>query len=310
MAASVALGLIGCSERARELEWEIAFGAGVSDARALRVETRILAGGCTSAEEVYGADVRPSAPTGPRPDALSPGAYGFSAVAVDDGCVPFARGCTQVTLPLADGERVRVMLDADDSAMARCPASACMTGVCNGIDAGGGDATVDADGAAPDAFDAAPDAALGGQADVCETDGDCMDGFSCVLVRSDGAPPYLCARDCMTDADCPDAPGSVCRDRGADRVCTTNCDPRDVEACPMGTKCVVIGNSGEETQCAAAGTGGCAGGDFCPPGRRCCCETIIGCRPYCDTREPTAGQCDAGQDCLPMNMIGPWGVCL
>ena len=148
---------VGCGESPRDLEWEVRFGASVDDARAVRVQSRILSGGCDGSTELYITDIYRGTATGPAPGILPPGRYGFDATAWDDGCVPYAHDCREYTLPVADGEGVALVLE-DQSAGAACAAEFCVMGECQGSAVDGG---LDAADSTPDApADAMPPAPL------------------------------------------------------------------------------------------------------------------------------------------------------
>jgi len=136
----------GCTATPRDLTWEIVFAEGVDAARAVRVETRILAGGCDGTTELYVANVDPSSPDGAVPSILSPGRYGFAATAWSADCVPYAEDCSNHTLPAAEDEAVLLEL-SDAMASAACPAARCVSGTCQDMMVDGG---MDAD-AMPDA---------------------------------------------------------------------------------------------------------------------------------------------------------------
>jgi hypothetical protein len=97
------------------------------------------------------------------------------------------------------------------------------------------------------------------------------------------------------------------------RTCTTDCDPRDVTACPLGTKCVPIRPGEPGTKCDIAGSacGGAGDRDTCPPGMLCCCLPAYGCRNYCNPDDPMDESCEPGVACQPFaSGAGPWGVCI
>lgn len=123
-----------------ELEWQIEFEDQVLAARAVRVHTAILPGGCAALAEdaLYESDVTRMRAARPVPD-LAPGTWGFDAWATDAECTRFAHGCTELSLP-ADIDRVFTHLAAEPDAP-RCPGSECREGLCAGeLDAGAADA--------------------------------------------------------------------------------------------------------------------------------------------------------------------------
>jgi hypothetical protein len=147
VATAIVLAVAACGESPRELSWEVRFDAPATSARAVRVETRILSGGCDAATEVYVANVAPASPTGPVPGLLSPGRYGFEAVAWDAECIPFARACQEHVLPEVEAFAVTLQLMETETDPA-CAVERCEVGTCR---EGPGDAGTDAPDAAPDA---------------------------------------------------------------------------------------------------------------------------------------------------------------
>ncbi|MBW2462181.1 MAG: hypothetical protein JRH11_11095, partial [Deltaproteobacteria bacterium] len=76
--------LPACGKDARELSWTVTFGPGTEASEAVRVQTRIIRGGCDGTTDLYVTNVTPGAPTAAAPGPLTPGTYGFAATAVDE----------------------------------------------------------------------------------------------------------------------------------------------------------------------------------------------------------------------------------
>jgi hypothetical protein len=158
----IASVVTGCAPGSRTLQWEFTFDDEVLADRTAVVEGRILSGGCGSSTVVYageaGRDDVPAMPSG-----LPAGRYGFEGRARDASCTELARGCVDVLLPFAGGERVLVTLFGVAEVPA-CSAAQCRGGRCE-IDLDGG--FVDApmlDAPSLDARDAALDASFDGGA--------------------------------------------------------------------------------------------------------------------------------------------------
>lgn len=133
--------LPSCSTDARELSWTVAFGPGAEASDAVRVQTRIIGGGCDGTTDLYVTSVTPGAPMAAAPGALTPGTYGFAASAIDDLCVPYASVCSEVTLPLPEGSEVVLVLASDSMARPGCRVDECVAGFCGGPPS---DASIDA----------------------------------------------------------------------------------------------------------------------------------------------------------------------
>lgn len=181
-----------CTDEPFPLTWEIVFSDSVDSSAAVRVQARILSGGCAASTELYVSDIPPSAPEGPVPPRLGRGLYGFDAVAVDARCRGYAAGCEELTLPATGPTTVTVTLDAPRAAL--CDPSECNAGAC-GV---GGDAGMDGamDVALPDSrvLDA-NDAASDATPDTLDAMSDARDATTDARPTCDevfsGAPAYF-----------------------------------------------------------------------------------------------------------------------
>jgi hypothetical protein len=343
---SMVVVCLGCEATERGLEWEVVFGSGVDSTRAVRVETRIFRGGCSSAMQVYFAPVERLAPVGAQPPTLSPGVYGFDAIALDDECVAYAAGCVEQNLPQADGERVTVTLTPTPVEFRRCPPAVCARGACVGdvedagfdtstaVDSATGDTAVDtgdggrlcsaADLAAEtgcpagqhcaiEYTDAGPvfrcfDDGVGTQASLCTDASSCASGYGCEPTGFDGEPPNVCTRYCRDDAECGADPRAQCLIELGVGFCSTACDPTTTDVCPPGTKCNFSFEG--DTWCGLAGTGefedACDTHDDCAPGYGCADDGSGG--GVClQNCVLGAGDCPGGFRCYAESML--YGVC-
>jgi hypothetical protein len=344
---SIAVGSLGCQANDRALEWEVVFGGEVDSQRAVRVETRIFRGGCGSDVEVYFAPVEPLAPMGAQPPRLSPGTYGFDAIALDDACVAYGVGCVEQTLPLDDGERITVTLSPTPVELARCEPAQCARGACVGDvgDAGPdtdarvdtGVTTVDtgiADGG--DGLCAASDLATetgcppgqhcaieygvagptfrcfadgpGTQATLCTDASSCESGYGCEATAFDDGPPDICVRYCRDGVDCGGDPRAQCLVELGVGFCTTACNPTSADVCPSGTKC----NFDIEgyTWCGPAGPGTFE--DPCETHDDCavgfgCADDGMGAGICLQNCEQATPRCPAGFRCYDIG--ADYGVC-
>jgi len=103
--------LAGCGDRDRDLRWEVSLALGAATGEVTRVRARILDGSCGADVSVYSAVLPPGA-RGPSPPVLPPGRYGFEAMAANGSCAWIGRGCEEIDLPAADGERVLTVVTA------------------------------------------------------------------------------------------------------------------------------------------------------------------------------------------------------
>jgi len=323
----------GCSDRPRELRWQVRFSDAEVEERVSAVEATIRAGGCAG-EEVYRVSFRVNDPTGPTPPGLPPGRHGFGARAFDDACRPIALGCEEVTLPLEDGETVVVTVTAFGGRPA-CASDVCEEGICP-----------ETDGGVPDA---GPDECPPGRADcnldprdACEVDTRTVEacGACGVVCQLDHATPAcedgVCVLEACDDgwADCDGADSNGCEksletltDCG---TCGNGCSfPHAVvEACDAG-RCTMVSchpgwadcdgmpsNGCEADLASAAHCGGCgtacsgttplcstAGGssscvDVCPVGATMCGTACVD--PSTDVHH--CGSC--GSPCDPAHASG------
>lgn len=202
---------VSCGGPARQLEWRVTFtgGADASEARVLRAS--IHDGTCTGMV-LYMESIRiDGSSMAMLPPALEPGRYSFVVAAVDADCVPYAAGCAEIDLPLADGSVVEVEL-RPQSGTAFCAAEECTDGECGpGVDAGRMDAGMEE--CAPGLADCNLD-----PADLCEvvlgTIEDC--GGCGIECRLDHATPDCVASACAITgcaarwSDCDSAPANGC----------------------------------------------------------------------------------------------------
>lgn len=134
---------VGCGDTAVEHTWTIRFSEPVD---AVRVEARVLTGGCTGSEQFFTVVERDGA-SGMALPLLQAGTYGFSVVATNASCEVVAEGCQPFGLPVADGNVLQVV-------DAVTPRDACDALTCDGNGAclGGADAGLDAglDAGGPD----------------------------------------------------------------------------------------------------------------------------------------------------------------
>ncbi len=274
-----------CGKADRDLTWVVLFGPGVDTTRAVRVETRIYAGGC-GGEERYFSVVEPLSPVGALPPVLPPGDYAFEAVALDDECIAYATACVERTLPLIDGGRVQVQLESAPG-VRRCPIEQCARGVCESGTSDGGirDATMDGmrtDSGPPDAdaaMDTGPDAPTSCSASDSTMGTGCPTGQHCSI---DDAvmDAFVCV---------PDGPGTQ----------ATLCS--DQSACAPGYGCMVSNYDGSPPKTCrhfCTGDGDCSGSGST-------CSTDFGpglCTTSCDPTSP--GVCPAGMKC---NIYDPDG---
>lgn len=108
--ALLLLSLSGACDESAHAPWLVRFPSDAPRGCSALLEVWILRGGCADGlpevfRSEYGARVRP----GPI-QTLEPGRYGFGARARDAAGNWFADGCTEVTLPLEDGQAIEVML--------------------------------------------------------------------------------------------------------------------------------------------------------------------------------------------------------
>jgi hypothetical protein len=222
--ASVAglLLLAGCEAGPRELDWTYRFEPATLRATARTIEARILRGGCTSTEVVYGVTFALDEGSGMTPPRLASGRFGFDVRALDSSCAVVAHGCEPLDLPLGT-RQLSVPLLATGTMAPPCDAARCRDGFCEGLPPADG-------GPAPDAgtFPCTP-----GQNDCdgqpgCESDGPCHCGPETPPLECN----FLCGGSCEVrcDADCEvfcDAGEDCAIDCGPGVSCALQCGPGD-----------------------------------------------------------------------------------
>lgn len=227
--AVLALGLLvsSCQASVGHLSWEIAFADPTLATRAVRVEGRILTGGCTSTEVRYTADAA-RGETPPMPPRLEPGRYGLEARARDASCTEFATGCVDVDVPAANGTTIVVTVAASTE-RTLCAAAMCTNGACGGVDAGtdgGVDAASVSDGGTMDTgttSDAGADAG-GVDAGGCTSSAQCGACETCTSGRCAPATEGSACRgtpgSCHGGACCGGCwDGATCQGGTADSAC-------------------------------------------------------------------------------------------
>lgn len=306
---------IGCGASDRGLTWEVEFETGIDASRAARVETRILAGGCGGTAQLYATSVIPGGPTPAMPSVLSPGVFGFDAVAVDDDCIIYARGCEERTLPLPDAETVTVALVATTESL-RCTPDRCVMGACDGapIDAAVGDSPIGdtgvGDSGAGDADVGFPDSGTCSASDLTAQT-ECGAGLACGVFGTAGDPRYLCypagsggqAALCDDDSNC--MRGFSCisasESGGPPRLCAKYCADR--AGCPMGPGVTCLPTDFAVGLC----TTDCDPTDSstCPEGTKCdLLET--GDLTFCASSGPR----NVGESCVAVGDCVPGAICL
>jgi hypothetical protein len=110
-----------------ELEWRISFSDETLETRIVKIEAKVLRGGCAGTEVVVertadlGADLTLSE--------LEPGTYGFSARVADSECFWYGAGCAEATLP-ADTVSVELVPIAPERACDASLRESCLDGEC------------------------------------------------------------------------------------------------------------------------------------------------------------------------------------
>ena len=123
-------GFWGCGEKTDSIDWVLLFDPPELASSAAAIEATILSGGCEGSEEVY-SSIFALDNQGIVPPSLESGTFGFYAVALNSECQPIARGCTNLTLPSEDTNRLVVTLRSYDGPRA-CPRNECENGICEG----------------------------------------------------------------------------------------------------------------------------------------------------------------------------------
>ncbi|MBW2465359.1 MAG: hypothetical protein JRH11_27175, partial [Deltaproteobacteria bacterium] len=285
LTALTALGL-GCEGDPQPLGWELEFSDSALLDRAVVVEAVIFEGGC-GGEEIFSTEILQGEDSVAVAPHLADGRWAFGGRARDAGCVTFAEGCAEVTLPAAGP--VVVMLSVRATEVPACPSSRCSAGQCLDVpvDAGSTDACMATETNCTDGID-----------DDCNGDIDCDDTACvgeavCAACASVTCGPCEVCRggDCFTVEDetscgtgtcwggsccagCWD--GISCRLGDAD----TNCG-NDGALC---TSCEGCGSCGDGACMAGVGTEGTA----CAAGNGVCAMGV------CCTRCTVDGVCVAG----------------
>ncbi|RLB55132.1 MAG: hypothetical protein DRJ42_07190, partial [Deltaproteobacteria bacterium] len=172
---------LGC-EQPRGLTWLINSAPDVESGRIVRIVARVRANGCTGDQLLYEEDVTANTAAVP---VLAPGLYGFEAVALDANCTPVASTCVNFQLPLADGETIELVLEAE-TGTPWCSADQCRDGQCGavdaGMDSGAPGCTISSDCPPPPGPCAAYQCIAGAcsvQADDSMCPGECVSGVGC-----------------------------------------------------------------------------------------------------------------------------------
>ena len=223
---------------ARVLSWRVTFEDEALADRARVLEAQILEGGCEGTE-LWATDVPLAGPAPAGPPELSRGRYGFAITVVDESCVRYADGCTEIDLPRDGDDEVVVPLVARVE-MPLCSALICNAGIC----------TVP-DGGIPECPDGTGDC-NGDPVDGCETSLDSVDhcggcGQVCQLPHAmESCAAQVCAiagcEDGWADCDSTDDNGCEQSLRTADDcgACGAACNlPHAAETCASG-RCELV----------------------------------------------------------------------
>lgn len=127
---------LGCSPGERSTRWEVVYAATVSpaDVAYVRVQVDRLPCSEVQSDRVWYTDVRPGGSAASPVPPLPPGAYAFLAAGYGYDCLTMAEDCRDFTLPLPEGEILRLELlpyARPTPPESRCaPGFACVAGDC------------------------------------------------------------------------------------------------------------------------------------------------------------------------------------